>query len=456
MTVGSGRKKRLIIPIETKVREFHGKYLLSLIAAERGFDVILGRQDHLREALQSLGPAIYLDKSISETKIPWFKKFRSLGTAVCAWDEEGLVFFDDETYQKMRFCDEAFDQASLFFAWGDVQSRAMLTKRPEVADKIKVTGNPRFDLLRPEFRSFFDEDVNRIRENFGSIILINTNFSFVNHFQNEDVLRQQLNSYSISSQPGFFEGWTEAQRHAFDAFREMVPLLSERYPDHTILIRPHPSERFDPWNNLAEQYENVVVNADGNVQEWILASKVLVHFNCTTGIEAYFLDVPSIAYPKTPDAAYVQPLPNGLSLQAGAYGDLVRLIDEILTQGSAYPRLRDDSRKSLFAASYMSGMDGRLASERIVDCLLQLDYESVLPQPEPVPQVPLIKQVWRQILKLVRRPDERGQAYLSKKFPGLDRHEMDYNLSRFQQITGRFEGVTIEPVMPQCFRLIAR
>jgi hypothetical protein len=221
------------------------------------------------------------------------------------------------------------------------------------------------------------------------------------------------------------------------------------------LIRPHPSERFDPWNDLAEQYENVVVNADGNVHEWILASKVLVHFNCTTGIEAYYLDVPSIAYPKAASTAYVQPLPNGLSLQVLNCHELVSLIDEILERGADFPRLRENEEMDQFARSYLCGMDGPLASERIVSCLHALNYESVLPEPEPVPTVPFVKKAWRRILKLVRRPDERGLAYLRKKFPGLDLQEMEDDLTRFQHITGRFGSVKIEAVMPECFRLTA-
>ena len=47
---------------------------------------------------------------------------------------------------------------------------------------IHVTGNARMDLLRQELRPFFDADVDRLRERFGPFILINTNFSRLNHY----------------------------------------------------------------------------------------------------------------------------------------------------------------------------------------------------------------------------------------------------------------------------------
>ena len=44
----------LLIPIETKAREFHGKILLSCFAAEAGLHVILGEQNELRNHLGRL------------------------------------------------------------------------------------------------------------------------------------------------------------------------------------------------------------------------------------------------------------------------------------------------------------------------------------------------------------------------------------------------------------------
>ena len=118
------KKPLLFVPIETKVREFHGKLLFSLAAAERGFEVLLGGQEALVEGVAALGRGIYLDKSISESKTKWFQRCRALGNSICAWDEEGLVVFDDETYRDLRFCEESFDQTDLFFAWGEVQAHA--------------------------------------------------------------------------------------------------------------------------------------------------------------------------------------------------------------------------------------------------------------------------------------------------------------------------------------------
>ena len=44
----------------------------------------------------------------------------------------------------------------------------------------QALGNPRFDLLRPELRGLYDDEVAKLRTRFGRFILINGNFANVN------------------------------------------------------------------------------------------------------------------------------------------------------------------------------------------------------------------------------------------------------------------------------------
>ena len=93
----------------------------------------------------------------------------------------------------------------------------------------------------------------------------------------------------------------------------MVRALSHRHRDYQIIIRPHPSESHDPWQRLAAELPNVSVIYEGNVAEWLLAANLLIHNNCTTGVEAYLLGRAAIAYSAFRDEAYDLFLPNALS-----------------------------------------------------------------------------------------------------------------------------------------------
>lgn len=444
---------RVIIPIETKVREYHGKLLFSLVAAEKGLEVVLGGQKELNATIAQFSPCIYIDKSVAETKRSWFRHSRSMGNIMCAWDEEGLVVFNAEAYTQLRICRDLLDQTSCFFTWGKAQANAILSRIPEAEEKVRNTGNPRFDMLRPELRPFYKEAVDKLHKRFGRILLVNTNFAFANFFLGEEKVKEVYRAYTMPEDPDFFENWAETQRLSFSAFLEIIPTLSQRYPNHTIVIRPHPSESFAPWETVASNLPNVTVNGEDNVHEWILASDLLIHFNCTTGVEAYFLDVPAISYRMPGREAFHQPLPNELSLECKRPSHLLDLVDDILIRGHDFPKLSLKPERRGVERLHVTGMEGPFASERIVNHLLQLKSVEVPAIENPEPPIPLLKRGWRSILRLVRRPDPQDIAYQNKKFPGLELEEVQDCLARFQLITGRFDCINIRPLGPNCFHL---
>ena len=62
----------LIIPVETQVRELDAKILLSCVAAERGFPVIMGSRAYIHFKVASLPRGVYLAKSMRKLSIRMF------------------------------------------------------------------------------------------------------------------------------------------------------------------------------------------------------------------------------------------------------------------------------------------------------------------------------------------------------------------------------------------------
>ena len=60
---------RLYIGVETKAREFDAKLLLACAAAEAGFDTVLGQQKIFVKHLAAMPRGIWLNKSISPSKV---------------------------------------------------------------------------------------------------------------------------------------------------------------------------------------------------------------------------------------------------------------------------------------------------------------------------------------------------------------------------------------------------
>ena len=95
----SGRRHAtLIIPVENQVREFDGKLLLSCMAAERGFPVVLGSRGPLHFAMSSFPRGVYLAKSMRHLSTTMFSILKHLGHDIVGLDEEALVHLSDTNF----------------------------------------------------------------------------------------------------------------------------------------------------------------------------------------------------------------------------------------------------------------------------------------------------------------------------------------------------------------------
>lgn len=81
----------LIIPVESQVRELDARILLSCVAAERGFPVIMGSRAFTHFQVASAPRGVYLAKSMRSLSSSMFRILRKLGHEIVAWEEEALV-----------------------------------------------------------------------------------------------------------------------------------------------------------------------------------------------------------------------------------------------------------------------------------------------------------------------------------------------------------------------------
>lgn len=447
------RKVPVIIPIETKSREFHGKLFLALYLLRNGHPVLIGEQGRLWDYCDLVEPSIYLDKSVAATRVSWFERCRDMGHDVVSWDEEGLIFFDNWLYRKQRIEPKAFDRVSRFFAWGEVQREAICEEYPQYRKKISLCGNPRFDLLRPDLRSFYKSTVDALRQRFGSMILINTNFAFYNHYKSSEELCQMLAKYPIANEPGYMEKWIAMHREMHQAYLDMVPDLLARYPEQMVVVRPHPSESHAPWLELAKQHPRLHVDSSGNVHEWILASEAVVHFNCTTAVEAYLLDVPAIAYRPARYPRYENYLPNALSENAFSKMELFASLDRRKTARERGVMWTDEQKK--IANSYMTGLSGITAAESVSEEIKAL-AEELTPKTFDVQQrcVAIAKRLWRIRLHAIREARHPSDGYTTQKFPGMDIPEIRDTVASMMELSRMKVSFSIRRFAKNCYWLL--
>ena len=442
------QKACLIIPVENQVRELDPKLLLACIAVKRGFSVVIGSHREIDFRIASFPRSLYLNKSMTKRNLKMFRIMRKLGHEILTWDEEALVHLPAETYYSRRLSPTAIRYNSHLFAWGK-DNAELWRNYPDIPENmpIHVTGNPRSDMLRPELRSFYEPEVEQIRKCYGKIILVNTNFNHVNAFFPAQNLFQPVSDAGEEPQFGkaavgmdrkFAEGLRDHKEAIFGAFKALIPLLDQSYPDHTIIVRPHPTENQQVYIDLAKTCKKVQVTNEGNVVPWLLATDVVIHNGCTTGVEAYMMDVPAISYRAKVDETYdmgFYRLPNLISHECFDINQLQETLAKILKRelGAA----SGDERKEL-VNQHLAAQDGPLACERIVDVL----EEKMKNQPE-LPCPPLSDRLlarsfanWRRLVKYVRKhlPGKHAPPEFHRhRYPGISIQELIHRADRIKQ-----------------------
>lgn len=442
----------LIIPVEVRVREFHAKLLLSCVAVEAGFSVVLGWAEQIKRYTAYLPRGMIVERSVAAWKLKQFRRFRRLGNRIVAWCEEGLVTFDADVYVRYRVAPEVLGITDQFFAWGPNQANMMTACIPDSAHKMAVTGNVRFDLLREPYRSLFDHEVNELKVRYGSFILINTNFDLYNNILGRETALNRLKKQKLiqnQEDEDFFWRWSDYAGERYHHFVGMVAHLTAAFPQHTIVVRPHPSEDIETWQRDTQSLANVQVVRDDNVVPWLIAAAVVIHNNCTTGVEAYVAGTPVVAYRPVKSAAFDLCLSNEISQQVTSLAELETTLRDILAQPRAFARQQQsdpDKRKVL--DQYVANVKGAFASDQIVSNLQHGVQQNALAANAHLNSLRQ-RTIW-QLVKWMNSvlidtvaPHIIGKTYSEYKFPDISREEVENIIADLQNVSGRFERVAV-------------
>jgi len=330
---------------------------------------------------------------------------------------------------------------------------------------IHVTGNPRSDMLRPELRSFYEPEAEEIRKNHGRFILVNTNFNHVNAFFPAQNLFQPVNNTGEAPQFGkaavgmsreYAEGLRDHKIAVFKTFKQLIPILDRTYPDHTVIVRPHPTESQQVYMDIAKDCQRVKVTNEGNVVPWLLATDVVIHNGCTTGVEAYMMDVPAISYRAAINEAYdmgFYRLPNLISHQCYDIDQLQDTLTKIL-QGELGAATGDD--RAELVKQYLAAQDGPLACERIVEVLeKKMKRQPVLPKPPLSDRISgRVTANYRRIYKNIKKhiPGTHAPAHFHRhRYPGISLQELINRINKIQQVLGDTSKIKAEQISDQIF-----
>ena len=407
-------KPTIYLPVEIKARELKAKVLLAMIAAQHGFRTYLGSKraiDDLVERKAQKGGIYFYKGGKPAAAMQRIKQKTDLFVVL---DEEmGPAVQDLDHYYQGRIHPGTEEQVERLFLIGQSHLESLQRVRPALAGKAVVTGWPRIDLWRPDFKQQFSADIASIKERYGDFLLFSSDFGIVS-----DTLmkreRERLRAGDFREE--IRQRFLTQLDHAYADFRECLDRLRDADADPgfpPIVVRPHPSEDIATWKDALAGLKKTKVVFEGEISPWLYASRGLLHRGCTTAVQAYFAGIPSIYILGTHSPPKTNTLPYRMAHIAPDYACAKELAQALFLG-------RLGIKPDVGSLSEIH-IEEKLASVRIVE-----ELENLSTEPEPRFEQPLLATVLRHLHGRIGElrasigigPQKRRLAKMQRKTPG--------------------------------------
>ena len=298
---------KILIPIETSIRELTYKVYLSRSLSKKGFQCYLGNKSSINYLTTIFKNYIYLDKGyhkgVSEKIYERVKKNNGI---VISLDEEGAVDFSNNSTLSKRYSQALIDNCKLIFLWG-IKQHELIKKSRNNINNLIVSGHPRFELLKPKFHFLYSKRSQDIKNKYGNFILINTNMGFGNNLRGDD--------FVVSNYKDRFSNIKSLIEYDKKKLNNLITLINKISIEinKTIIIRPHPEEDLSFYKNIYKNNIKVKIINEDSVVPWIIAADSVIHPDCTTAIEAYIIGEEPISYLPKESSTFVTELPLQIS-----------------------------------------------------------------------------------------------------------------------------------------------
>ena len=472
------KQKTLFLPIEIIARELDSKLLIAHRALKKGYSVVVGTKGAVYKIARSYGSGIYFYKDHSPLSSQLLQELSVSGLKIVALDEEGLSWPSPDGYTK-RIDDKVIQISDAIFAWGQKQYDILTKTSPGHEKKIHIVGNPRFDILHSKYRQFLrDQSKHQLSFSDDGYVLINSMFTpgnwnpllygtptFVEHMQDRGLIKNDVDF-------NFYTKESEGAAQLFDVYVSLLKRLSKLFPNTKFVIRPHPDENQDKWRNLFASENNVIVENSGSAIYWILGAKVLIYTGCTTAIEAWAMNKPTLRYHPIPETEFGPYLPN-------RFGKTIKSEEELIEELKIVLSSQKDkcfNVDSEYVKSYIKNVFSADATENIVHVLDSLYIQDECLESRPRLSLRQLKKKIRllfyfdikkrwgsrvlgKIKRTLQKKDVEKELQIaqakSQKFPGLSQKDIEERLISIGKILGEKneQKWEIVEVAPNTFRI---
>jgi glycosyltransferase involved in cell wall biosynthesis len=210
-------------------------------------------------------------------------------------------------------------------------------------EKIFVTGQPRFDMVR--------------QKKFNK-----------NQLMTELSISENKGLVVLATQPLVGSIWAKQDRKKFI---EVVCDAMREFPDKQLVIKLHPSENMKTYQKILANRgkDKAIVCRDIDLYELLHACELLMTVHSTVALEAMIFDKPVITINLTGKPDLMPYAKSGAAIGVYKEEDLVPAIRDALYSEVTRKKLKEARKKFVYEHAYIQ--DGK-ASERVANLIIQL------------------------------------------------------------------------------------
>ena len=298
--------KVFFIPIETKVRDYESRLLISLkilsLGKAKQIKIFFGERRKLLSLLdfeykKEIKHFVYLALGVDQQVLFYHNLIKKNGIFT-SLDEESAIFSSNikKAYNRHIFNKACLNYIYKIFVWGKFDNDSILNNNKLSKEHLKISGNPRFDLSKKKFDFFYEKKFKQ--KTLNKKIFINCAFGLINNYVDQKV-DTKVWSIKVKNYPSYKNLWKSLEEYEstlFPKFIEGITYLIKSLPNENFVIRPHPIENEKIYINLFKDFPNVIIDKQSSIQSEFLNSKLIIHNGCTTAVEGTFHDLNVICF----------------------------------------------------------------------------------------------------------------------------------------------------------------
>ena len=360
------KKNRIALIVDNPLRDLDGMTLLACALVEKGAEVYLVPMYEQLLETAALRPDLILLNYLRSTNCDLAKAYSSGGILVGVLDTEGGVINDvDRNFAGLVQRSGAAACADMYCLWGKNQYDALVRNKVLPESRLYLTGCPRYDYCAAPWRDALPSSGGG-----RPVILVNTRFPLIFPKYRKNVEQEIQTMKSV----GFSEAYArEYARQCYLVWAEMVRSTAELAKAHAeadFVLRPHPFEDKAIYESLFGDIPNIKVIQENSSLYWIKSSRLLLHRDCSTAIEAAFLGVEPVSMEWIDAPILHTPVPAAVSCPAASREQLAALVAGALQGRPPLPPAATLEARKTLVRDWFYAMDGN-SSERVAAAIFE-------------------------------------------------------------------------------------